>query len=62
MKNAATDAQVSAVMRSLAAQRWGASRPVRLARELELRAHELPEVERRALIAALTQSAKGGQS
>jgi hypothetical protein len=51
----------STAARALAVRRWGASRPVRLARELELRAHELPEVERRALIAALTQSAKGGQ-
>ena len=47
-------AQVSAVMRSLAAQRWGASKPVRLARELALRAGELPEVERRQLLEALT--------
>jgi hypothetical protein len=49
-------AQVSAVMRSLAAQRWGASKPVRLARELALRAAELPEVERRQLLAALTEN------
>jgi hypothetical protein len=50
------DAEVSAVMRSLAAQRWGASKPVRLARELALRAAELPEVERRQLLAALTEN------
>jgi hypothetical protein len=54
MSDAAT---VSAVMRSLAAQRWGASKPVRLARELALRAAELPEVERRALLDALTERA-----
>jgi hypothetical protein len=50
------DAEVYAVMRSLAAQRWGASKPVRLARELALRAAELPEVERRQLLAALTEN------
>ena len=47
--------QVSGAARELAAQRWGASRPVRLARELADRASELPEIERRALIAALTR-------
>jgi hypothetical protein len=52
------DAEVSAVMRSLAAQRWGASKPVRLARELALRAAELPEVERRQLLEALTGRAR----
>jgi len=56
MSDAATDAQISAVMRSLAAQRWGASKPVRLARELALRAHELPEIERRQLLDALTEN------
>jgi hypothetical protein len=48
----------SAAARELAARRWGASKPVRLARELELRAHELPPTERQQLIAALTQSVK----
>jgi hypothetical protein len=57
MSDAAT---VSAVMRSLAARRWRGQVPIRLARELVPRVDELPEVERRALIAALTQSAKGG--
>jgi hypothetical protein len=50
----------SAAARELAVRRWGASKPVRLARELRSRAAELPEVERRALIVALT-SVKGGQ-
>jgi hypothetical protein len=45
----------SAAARELAAQRWGAARPVRLARELRARAAELPEVERQRLIAALTE-------
>jgi hypothetical protein len=35
---------------------------VRLARELALRASELPEVERRQLIAALSEHAERGQS
>jgi hypothetical protein len=56
-----------AAARELAAARWGASRPVRLARELELRAHELPDLERVRLIAALTRreagrGVEGGQS
>jgi hypothetical protein len=45
--------------RRMAQQRWGASRPVRLARELELRAAELPEPERVRLVAALTKRAEG---
>jgi hypothetical protein len=45
----------SAAARELAAQRWGAQRPVRLARELALRAAELPEVERKQLLAALSE-------
>jgi hypothetical protein len=48
-------------VRALAVRRWGASKPIRLARELELRAHELPDLERERLLDALTQSAKGGQ-
>jgi hypothetical protein len=51
----------SAAARALAVRRWGASKPIRLARELELRAHELPPTERQQLIAALTQSAEVGQ-
>jgi hypothetical protein len=58
MDDAAT---VSAVMRELAARRWRGQVPARLARELVPRVDELPEIERRALIAALTQSAKVGQ-
>jgi hypothetical protein len=45
--------QVRGAARQLAAQRWGASKPVRLAQELTLRAAELPEIERRQLIDAL---------
>jgi hypothetical protein len=51
-----------AAARQMAAQRWGASRPVRLAKELALRASELPEIERRQLLDALTERANGGQS
>ena len=46
---------MSGAARLLVAQRWGASKPVRLARELAERAAELPEVERRALLDALTR-------
>jgi hypothetical protein len=45
--------QVSVAARSLAARRWGSSRPIRLAQELALRAAELPEVERWQLLKAL---------
>jgi hypothetical protein len=48
----------SAAARALAVRRWGAQRPVRLARELALRAAELPEVERRQLLEALTERAR----
>jgi hypothetical protein len=51
MSDAAT---VSAVMRELAARRWRGQVPARLARELVLRVDELPEVERRQLLDALT--------
>ena len=40
-------------MRSLSAKRWGGQRPARLARELPLRAAELPPTERRQLLDAL---------
>jgi hypothetical protein len=53
-----SDTQVSGAARQLAARRWGASKPSRLARELAERAGELPEVERRQLIAALTEHAE----
>jgi hypothetical protein len=48
-------ATVSAVMAGLAARRWRGQRPTRLARELAERAGELPEIERRQLIDALTE-------
>ena len=54
-------AQVSAVMRSLAARRWRGQVPARLARELVPRVAELPEVERRQLLDALSES-RGRQS
>ena len=43
-------------MRQMAAQRWGSQRPIRLARELELRVAELPAVERVRLQHALAQT------
>jgi hypothetical protein len=49
------DAQVSGAARLLVAHRWGSQKPSRLARELAERAAELPEVERRQLLAALTR-------
>jgi hypothetical protein len=56
-----SDALVSGAARQMAAQRWGASKPVRLARELELRAAELPDLERIRLLDALERAAsKGG--
>lgn len=48
----------SRAARELAARRWGSQRPVKLARELALRAAELPEVERRQLLDALTERAR----
>ena len=47
------DTQVSAAARLMVAQRWGAQKPVRLARELALRVGELPEPERVRLLNAL---------
>jgi hypothetical protein len=58
MTDAAT---VSAVMSELAARRWRGHLPTRLARELVPRVDELPEVERRQLLDALTRRAEGGQ-
>jgi hypothetical protein len=52
MSDAAT---VSAVMRELAARRWRGQVPARLARELVPRVDELPDVERRQLLDALTE-------
>jgi hypothetical protein len=56
-----SDTQVSGAARELAAQRWGASKPIRMAQELALRAQELPEPERARLLAALTRRAVDGQ-
>jgi hypothetical protein len=53
-------AQVSAVMRDLAARRWRGQVPIRLARELVPRVDELPEIERRALLDALTEHSGPG--
>jgi hypothetical protein len=53
-----SDTQVSGAARQLAAQRWGASKPVRMARELALRAQELPDPERVRLLDALEQTVK----
>ena len=55
MKDPAT---VSAVMREMAARRWRGQVPARLARELVPRVDELPEVELRALLAALTEQTR----
>jgi hypothetical protein len=48
----------SAVMRELAARRWRGRVPTRLARELVPRVDELPEIERRQLLDALTEHAE----
>jgi hypothetical protein len=56
-----SNAHVPGAARQMAARRWGASRPVRLARELELRAAELPETVRERLVDALTRRAGDGQ-
>jgi hypothetical protein len=58
MTDAAT---ISAVMREMAGRRWRGQVPTRLARELVPRVDELPEVERRQLLDALTRRAEGGQ-
>jgi hypothetical protein len=56
-----TNTQVSGAARQLAARRWGSQRPVKLARELAERAAELPELDRRQLLDALTRRAEDGQ-
>ena len=48
-------------MRSLAVKRWRGQVPARLARELVPRVDELPDVERRQLLDALTRRADGDQ-
>jgi hypothetical protein len=50
---------MTAAGRRLAAQRWGPSRPVRLARELATRIDELPTAERDRLRAALDEKTEG---
>jgi hypothetical protein len=55
------DSQASSAARLLAVQRWGPSKPSRLARELAERVDELPEVERRRLLAALMET-RGGSA
>ena len=49
------DKAASIAARQLSVQRWQAQRPIRLARELTLRAHELPAAERARLLEALTK-------
>ena len=61
MSDAASAEQVSVVMRSLAVKRWRGQVPARLARELVPRVDELPEVERRQLLDALTRRAESEQ-
>jgi hypothetical protein len=56
------DAQASVAAHQMAAQRWGARKPIRMAQELVERAAELPEIERRQLIdALLTRRVEDGQ-
>jgi hypothetical protein len=56
-----SDAAVtSAVMRELAARRWRGQVAIRCARELAERVDELPEIERRQLLDALTEHAEQG--
>jgi hypothetical protein len=53
-----SDTQVSVAARQLSRSRWGASKPTRLAHELAARLDELPEVEKRHLLDALTRNAR----
>ena len=50
-----SDTAATEAARQLVAKRWGSRKPVRLARELELRAHESPDAERQQLLDALTR-------
>jgi hypothetical protein len=52
-------AVTSAVMSKLAAKRWRGQVAIRCARTLAERADELPPIERRRLIAALTEHTEG---
>jgi hypothetical protein len=49
---------LSAAGRALAAERWQARRPIRLAHELVRRASELPDSERQELRQALEDAGK----
>lgn len=48
-----SDANVSVAAREMAARRWGPSKLIRMAKELESRASELPDSERARLLNAL---------
>jgi hypothetical protein len=48
-------------MREMAGRRWRGQVPTRLARELLGRVDELPEIERRQLLDALTRRAEDDQ-
>jgi hypothetical protein len=48
-----SDTHLSGAARQMAASRWGASKPIRMAQELALRAQELPDSERALLLNAL---------
>jgi hypothetical protein len=56
-----SDRAASVAARRLSVSRWGAQKPVRLARELELRVGELPEAERVRLLHALTRRVEDEQ-
>ena len=56
MEDAQDAEQLSAVMRGLAARRWHGQVATRAAHELLPRVDELPEVERRALLDALSEN------
>jgi hypothetical protein len=51
-----SNAAASAAAKALVARRWGSQRPVKLARELAERASELPDLERRQLLNALSNT------
>jgi hypothetical protein len=52
---------LSAAGHALAAERWGSTKPVRLAHELVRRASELPDRERQALRQALEDAGKANK-
>jgi hypothetical protein len=59
MTDTAVSEAASEAARALIRQRWGAQRPIKLARELASRVDELPAVERARLRAALDENVKG---